>query len=228
MPAISAWVHTTSRRRFRPSRPAPRRSPPRAPGFSRWAATTPSPCPCYAPRLPPRPSGRAALLTPIWTPGWTYCTEPRSGTARRFAGPPRKGCSIWITASTSASAAASTDPVSPRTTEEQASRSSARSVPGTHRRRHRAADAARLGPGPVYVSVDIDVLDPAHAPGTGTPEVAGLSTCEFFTVLRLLRGLSRSSAGTSSRSHPHMTTPASRRHTRHGSPSPSSPAMFQP
>ena len=48
---------------------------------------------------------------------------------------------------------------------------------------------ARLGPGPVYVSVDIDVLDPAHAPGTGTPEVAGLSTREFFTVLRLLRGL---------------------------------------
>ncbi|GAA4397922.1 hypothetical protein GCM10023168_03420 [Fodinibacter luteus] len=30
---------------------------------------------------------------------------------------------------------------------------------------------------------------PAHAPGTGTPEVAGLSTRELFTVLRLLRGL---------------------------------------
>ena len=29
---------------------------------------------------------------------------------------------------------------------------------------------ARLDAGPVYVSVDIDVLDPAHAPGTGTPE----------------------------------------------------------
>ena len=29
---------------------------------------------------------------------------------------------------------------------------------------------ARLGDAPVYVSVDIDVLDPAHAPGTGTPE----------------------------------------------------------
>jgi agmatinase len=41
----------------------------------------------------------------------------------------------------------------------------------------------------VYISVDIDVLDPAFAPGTGTPEVAGLNTREFFAVLRLLRGL---------------------------------------
>jgi agmatinase len=48
---------------------------------------------------------------------------------------------------------------------------------------------ARLGAGPVYVSIDIDVLDPAHAPGTGTPEVAGLTTRELFTLLRLLRGL---------------------------------------
>ena len=32
---------------------------------------------------------------------------------------------------------------------------------------------ARLGDAPVYVSVDIDVLDPAHAPGTGTPRPAG-------------------------------------------------------
>lgn len=47
----------------------------------------------------------------------------------------------------------------------------------------------RLGEGPVYISVDIDVLDPAHAPGTGTPEVAGLSTRELFTALRGLRGL---------------------------------------
>jgi agmatinase len=47
----------------------------------------------------------------------------------------------------------------------------------------------RLGSGPVYISVDIDVLDPAHAPGTGTPEVAGLTTREFFSVLRRLKGL---------------------------------------
>lgn len=45
----------------------------------------------------------------------------------------------------------------------------------------------RVGDGPVYVSIDIDVLDPAHAPGTGTPEPGGLTTRE---VLRLVRGLS--------------------------------------
>lgn len=45
----------------------------------------------------------------------------------------------------------------------------------------------RVGDGPVYVSIDIDVLDPAHAPGTGTPEPGGLTARE---VLRLVRGLS--------------------------------------
>ena len=44
---------------------------------------------------------------------------------------------------------------------------------------------AVLGDGPVYVSLDIDGLDPAYAPGTGTPEVGGLSPRE---VQRLLRG----------------------------------------
>ncbi|GAA1057258.1 agmatinase [Agromyces luteolus] len=47
----------------------------------------------------------------------------------------------------------------------------------------------RLGSGPVYVSIDIDVLDPAQAPGTGTPEVGGITTREFFAVLRKLAGL---------------------------------------
>jgi agmatinase len=44
----------------------------------------------------------------------------------------------------------------------------------------------RVGNAPVYVSVDIDVLDPAHAPGTGTPEAGGLTSRE---LLGLLRGL---------------------------------------
>ncbi|WP_066889427.1 agmatinase [Carbonactinospora thermoautotrophica] len=47
----------------------------------------------------------------------------------------------------------------------------------------------RLGTGPVYVSVDIDVLDPAYAPGTGTPEAGGLTSRELLTVLRGLAGL---------------------------------------
>ncbi|MDD6790949.1 MAG: agmatinase, partial [Thermobifida fusca] len=44
----------------------------------------------------------------------------------------------------------------------------------------------RIGNRPLYVSVDIDVLDPAHAPGTGTPEAGGLTSRE---LLELLRGL---------------------------------------
>jgi agmatinase len=48
---------------------------------------------------------------------------------------------------------------------------------------------ARLGDGPVYVSVDIDVLDPAHAPGTGTPEAGGLTSRELLNTLRGLTGL---------------------------------------
>lgn len=47
----------------------------------------------------------------------------------------------------------------------------------------------RIGAGPVYVSVDIDVLDPAHAPGTGTPEAGGLTSRELLSTLRSLAGL---------------------------------------
>lgn len=47
----------------------------------------------------------------------------------------------------------------------------------------------RVGTGPVYVSIDIDVLDPAHAPGTGTPEPGGLTSREMQLILRGLRGL---------------------------------------
>lgn len=42
----------------------------------------------------------------------------------------------------------------------------------------------RIGDVPVYVSIDIDVLDPAHAPGTGTPEGGGLTTRELQMILR--------------------------------------------
>ncbi|WP_166986057.1 agmatinase [Canibacter zhoujuaniae] len=42
----------------------------------------------------------------------------------------------------------------------------------------------RLGDRPIYLSVDIDVLDPAHAPGTGTPEAGGLTSRELLRMLR--------------------------------------------
>ena len=46
-----------------------------------------------------------------------------------------------------------------------------------------------VGDGPVYVSFDIDSLDPAFAPGTGTPEAGGLSTREVMELLRGCAGL---------------------------------------
>jgi agmatinase len=48
---------------------------------------------------------------------------------------------------------------------------------------------AVAGEGPVYVSFDIDSLDPAFAPGTGTPEIGGLTTREVQAILRGLKGL---------------------------------------
>ncbi len=42
---------------------------------------------------------------------------------------------------------------------------------------------------PIYVSLDIDCADPAYAPGTGTPEVAGLTSRELVQLVRGLRGL---------------------------------------
>lgn len=52
------------------------------------------------------------------------------------------------------------------------------------------AEARRVvGDGPTYVSFDVDGLDPAYAPGTGTPEVGGFSSLEALLMLRGLRGL---------------------------------------
>ena len=46
----------------------------------------------------------------------------------------------------------------------------------------------RVGDAPVYVSIDIDVLDPGFAPGTGTPETGGMTSRE---LLALVRGFER-------------------------------------
>ena len=45
-----------------------------------------------------------------------------------------------------------------------------------------------VGTGPTYLSFDIDSIDPAFAPGTGTPEIGGLTSVETLTLLRALRG----------------------------------------
>jgi guanidinopropionase len=53
-----------------------------------------------------------------------------------------------------------------------------------------AAEARRVvGMGPTYLSFDIDSLDPAEAPGTGTPEAGGITAREALRLLRALRGI---------------------------------------
>jgi guanidinopropionase len=52
------------------------------------------------------------------------------------------------------------------------------------------AEARRIvGGGPTYISFDVDGLDPVYAPGTGTPEVGGITTLDAQLLLRGLRGL---------------------------------------
>jgi agmatinase len=67
-------------------------------------------------------------------------------------------------------------------------------IPGDELRSLSPADyasrvRARVGNGPAVLGFDIDVLDPAFAPGTGTPEVAGLLPHEALALLRSLAGM---------------------------------------
>ena len=48
---------------------------------------------------------------------------------------------------------------------------------------------AQMGIGPVYLTFDIDALDPAFAPGTGTPEIGGLTSIQGIEIIRGCRGL---------------------------------------
>ncbi len=52
-----------------------------------------------------------------------------------------------------------------------------------------AAAARKLGSGPVYLTFDVDCVDPAYAPGTGTPAVGGMRSATALAMLRALRGI---------------------------------------
>ena len=45
-----------------------------------------------------------------------------------------------------------------------------------------------IGDGPTYLSLDVDAFDPVFAPGTGTPEVGGLTSREVLAIMRGLKG----------------------------------------
>ncbi|NXE29327.1 SPEB protein, partial [Ardeotis kori] len=47
----------------------------------------------------------------------------------------------------------------------------------------------QMGDKPVYISFDIDGIDPAYAPGTGTPEIAGLTPAQALEIIRGCKGL---------------------------------------
>ncbi|TML13093.1 MAG: agmatinase, partial [Actinobacteria bacterium] len=55
--------------------------------------------------------------------------------------------------------------------------------------RYAATVHERISDRPVFLSFDIDFLDPSVAPGTGTPEIAGFTTAEAVAFLRALRGI---------------------------------------
>ena len=65
---------------------------------------------------------------------------------------------------------------------------------------------AQMGDGPVYLTFDIDALDPAYAPGTGTPEIGGLTTIQALEIIRGCRGLTLVGADCVEVSPPYDTT----------------------
>jgi agmatinase len=146
--------------------------------------------PCSCARWPAT-TGRwpCCTSTPTSTPG-TPTSARRTRTAPRSGGPARRGSS---TSSARLHVGIRGPLYSGRDLEDdavlgfQVVRSDDYEVDGVagvvERMRRRLAD------GPVYVSVDIDVLDPAHAPGTGTPEAGGLTSRELLNTLRALVGV---------------------------------------
>jgi len=52
-----------------------------------------------------------------------------------------------------------------------------------------AAARRVVGDGPTYISFEVDALDPVYAPGTGTPEIGGITTYDAQLLIRGLRGL---------------------------------------
>lgn len=66
-------------------------------------------------------------------------------------------------------------------------------MPNGEMRQHSMSDVAkivreRIGSGPTFLTFDVDFVDPAYAPGTGTPEVGGVTSWEALQLIRGLRG----------------------------------------
>ena len=185
MRATSPATRSTSARRSPPSR---RGAAELSTGADRlvspWAATT---------RSPSRSSGRctrgvapwrSSTSTPISTPGTRTSAQPYThGT------PFRRAFEEGLLASERSVHVGIRGPLYSTTDLEQDAGMGFEVISTADVARHGvdhviARIRERVGRTPVYVSVDIDVLDPAHAPGTGTPEPGGLTTRELQFILR--------------------------------------------
>ncbi|GCE22422.1 agmatinase [Dictyobacter kobayashii] len=67
-------------------------------------------------------------------------------------------------------------------------------LPNDEMRQHSMAEVSRMvrervGSGPTFLTFDVDFVDPAYTPGTGTPEVGGVTSWEALQLLRGLRGI---------------------------------------
>lgn len=122
-PVTSASAPTASNRPSRRSRPRPEHLVARGAKTLALGGDHAIALPCCVPPRPCTGRSRCCTSTPISTPG-TCCTARASGTARGFAGLPRKGCATSSTASTSVSAVGSTIRADSTTTARPASRSS--------------------------------------------------------------------------------------------------------
>ena len=167
--------HRRGHHRHRARGPGPARA--RRRSCSPWAATTPSRCRCCAPW--PRAHGPVAVVH-FDAHLDTWDTYFGAAVHARHAVPPgRRGGPAGPVRLPARRASAARCTAPPTSTERHRAglpdrvarpRSSTWAWPAWS-----SASATRVGDRPVYVSVDIDVLDPAHAPGTGTPEAGGLT-----------------------------------------------------
>ena len=136
-------------------------------------------------------TARSGSCTSTRTPtSTTRCSANGSPTARRSGERSRRVCSIAAASPRSAFAAPVIRPTTSTGHDEQGFR-----VVQVEECWHRSLDPlmaevrTQLGTGPVYLSFDIDGLDPSFAPGTGTPEIGGLTIWQGMEIIRGCRGL---------------------------------------
>ena len=158
--------------------------------------------------MPSTARSRWSTSMRTWTPG-TPTSTPRSPTARSSAARSRRVCSSRTTRSTSAFAARSTTGWTSTTTPGWGSGSSAPATSTSWASTPRSTRCAAGRRRPGVPVIDIDVLDPAFAPGTGTPEARRSDLARAAADAPQARPGSTSSAPTSWRSPRPTTMPRS-------------------